>query len=34
MIRNYFKIAFRSLVRGKFISFINLPGLTAGFTFS
>ncbi|HMK04584.1 MAG TPA: FtsX-like permease family protein [Ferruginibacter sp.] len=30
MIRNYLKIAFRNLVKGKFISFINLFGLTIG----
>jgi len=27
MIKNYFTIAFRNMVRGKFISFINLFGL-------
>src|SRR5882757_288416 len=32
MIRNYLKIAFRNLVKGKFISFINLFGLTIGLT--
>lgn len=32
MIRNYFKIAFRNLLRYKFISFINLFGLTVGLT--
>src|ERR1700733_385007 len=32
MIRNYFKIAFRNLLKYKFISFINLFGLTVGFT--
>ncbi|MEI9957053.1 MAG: ABC transporter permease [Ferruginibacter sp.] len=32
MIKNYFKIAFRNLMRGKFISFINLFGLTIGIT--
>lgn len=32
MIRNYFKTAFRNLLRYKFISFINLFGLTVGFT--
>jgi len=32
MIRNYLKIAFRNLVKGKFISFINLFGLTMGLT--
>src|SRR5215213_2607677 len=30
MIRNYLKIAFRNLARYKFISFINLFGLTIG----
>src|SRR5688572_24350457 len=32
MIRNYFKIAFRNLQKYKFISFINLFGLTIGLT--
>ena len=32
MIKNYFKIAWRNLVKGKFISFINLFGLTMGLT--
>jgi putative ABC transport system permease protein len=32
MIRNYFKIAFRNLMKYKFISFINLFGLTVGLT--
>lgn len=32
MIKNYFKIAFRNLAKYKFISFINLFGLTIGFT--
>ena len=32
MLRNYFKIAFRNLGRYKFISFINLFGLTVGLT--
>jgi ABC-type transport system, involved in lipoprotein release, permease component len=32
MIRNYFKIAFRNLMKYKFISFINLFGLTIGLT--
>ncbi len=32
MLRNYFKIAFRNLLRYKFISFINLFGLTIGLT--
>lgn len=32
MIKNYLKIAFRNLVKGKFISFINLFGLTMGLT--
>jgi len=32
MIRNYLKIAFRNLARYKFISFINLFGLTVGLT--
>jgi putative ABC transport system permease protein len=32
MIRNYFKIAFRNLTKYKFISFINLFGLTIGLT--
>ena len=32
MIRNYFKTAFRNLLRYKFISFINLFGLTVGLT--
>src|SRR5438128_2021082 len=32
MIRNYFKIAFRNLLKYKFISFINLFGLTVGLT--
>src|SRR5688572_31989493 len=30
MIRNYLKIAFRNLLKYKFISFINLFGLTVG----
>ena len=32
MIKNYFKIAFRNLRKYKFISFINLSGLTIGLT--
>ncbi len=32
MLKNYFKIAYRNLLRYKFISFINLFGLTVGFT--
>lgn len=32
MIKNYFKIAWRNLTRYKFISFINLFGLTVGLT--
>lgn len=32
MIKNYFKIAWRNLARYKFISFINLFGLTVGLT--
>jgi len=32
MIRNYFKIAVRNLLKNKFISFINLFGLTVGLT--
>ena len=32
MIRNYLKIAFRNLGKYKFISFINLFGLTIGLT--
>jgi len=32
MIRNYLKIAFRNLMKYKFISFINLFGLTVGLT--
>jgi putative ABC transport system permease protein len=32
MIRNYIKIAYRNLLKGKFISFINLFGLTVGLT--
>src|SRR4026209_2791833 len=32
MIKNYLKIAFRNLTRYKFISFINLFGLTIGLT--
>ena len=32
MIRNYFKTAIRNLLRYKFISFINLFGLTVGLT--
>ena len=32
MIKNYFKIAFRNLMKYKFISFINLFGLTIGLT--
>src|SRR5215211_6199737 len=32
MIRNYIKIAFRNLAKYKFISFINLFGLTIGLT--
>src|SRR3982751_2742967 len=32
MIRNYFKIALRNLMKYKFISFINLFGLTVGLT--
>src|SRR3954465_2440104 len=30
MLRNYFRIAFRNLMKYKFISFINLFGLTVG----
>src|SRR5215470_4146561 len=32
MFRNYFKIAYRNLMKYKFISFINLFGLTVGLT--
>jgi putative ABC transport system permease protein len=32
MIKNYFKVAFRNLMKYKFISFINLFGLTVGLT--
>jgi putative ABC transport system permease protein len=32
MLRNYFKIAFRNLIKYKFISFINLFGLAVGLT--
>src|SRR6059058_2255505 len=32
MLRNYLKIAFRNLAKYKFISFINLFGLTVGLT--
>ena len=32
MLKNYFKIAFRNLMKYKFISFINLFGLTVGLT--
>src|SRR5438045_5347657 len=32
MIKNYFKLAFRNLLRHKFTSFINLSGLTIGLT--
>ena len=32
MIKNYFKIAFRNLMKYKFISFINIFGLTLGLT--
>jgi putative ABC transport system permease protein len=32
MLRNYFKIAWRNLMKYKFISFINLFGLTVGLT--
>ena len=32
MIKNYFKIAFRNLLKNRFISFINLFGLTVGLT--
>ena len=32
MIKNYFKIAFRNMMKGKFISFINIFGLTIGLT--
>jgi len=32
MLRNYIKIAFRNLTKYRFISFINLFGLTVGFT--
>jgi putative ABC transport system permease protein len=32
MLRNYFKIAYRNLLKYKFISFINLFGLTIGLT--
>jgi putative ABC transport system permease protein len=32
MFRNYFKLAYRNLVKYKFISFINLFGLTVGLT--
>jgi putative ABC transport system permease protein len=34
MIRNYFKIAYRNLIRNKFFSVINLLGLTIGITIS
>ena len=34
MIRNYFKIAYRNLIRNKFFSIINLLGLTIGITIS
>ena len=32
MLRNYFKIAYRNLIKYKFISFVNLFGLTVGLT--
>src|SRR5216684_3810615 len=32
MLKNYFKIAFRNLMKYKFISFINLFGLSVGLT--
>src|SRR4026209_574185 len=32
MLRNHFKLAYRNLVKYKFISFINLFGLTIGLT--
>ena len=32
MIQNYFKLAWRNLMKHKFISFINLFGLTMGLT--
>jgi putative ABC transport system permease protein len=32
MLKNYFKIALRNLMKYKFISFINLFGLTVGLT--
>ncbi len=32
MLKNYFKIAWRNLMKYKFISFINLFGLTVGLT--
>ena len=32
MLKNYLKIAFRNLMKYKFISFINLFGLTIGLT--
>src|SRR6202040_3388725 len=32
MLRNYWKIAFRNMAKYKFISFINLFGLTIGMT--
>jgi putative ABC transport system permease protein len=32
MLKNYFKIAFRNLMKYKFISFVNLFGLTVGMT--
>ena len=32
MIKNYLKIAFRNLTKYKFISFVNLFGLTVGLT--
>jgi len=34
MIKNYFKVAFRSLIRQKFYAFINILGLTVGLTTS
>ncbi len=34
MIKNYFKVAFRSLIRQKFYAFINIIGLTVGLTTS
>jgi putative ABC transport system permease protein len=34
MLRNYFKVAFRNLIRQKFYSFINISGLTIGIAVS